>query len=64
MVVSGDKDELKIYHSYSGYPGGMKKTPFWRMLEQNPDKVKPFDAFPAIHYLAGYSSGRLWNAAQ
>ncbi len=36
IVVSGAKGEQKLYHSHSGYPGGITSVPFARMLERRP----------------------------
>ena len=34
--VSGTKAEVKIYKSYSGYPGGLKEVPLAKVLEKRP----------------------------
>jgi large subunit ribosomal protein L13 len=39
MKFTGNKLEDKIYTSYSGYPGGLKKTPLKRVLETRPTFV-------------------------
>ena len=31
--LSGKKEETKIYYRYSGYPGGLKETPFSRYIK-------------------------------
>ena len=33
---SGTKAEVKIYKSYSGYPGGLKEVPLAKVLEKRP----------------------------
>ncbi|MBM3283154.1 50S ribosomal protein L13 [Candidatus Gottesmanbacteria bacterium] len=37
--VSGDKPASKIYTSYSGYPGGLKKKTFSQLLQENPTRI-------------------------
>jgi large subunit ribosomal protein L13 len=39
IKVTGNKLEDKIYTRYSGYPGGLKKTPLERVLETRPTYV-------------------------
>ena len=39
IKVSGNKEKSKIYKSYSGYPGGLKETPYERAFAKNPRKV-------------------------
>ncbi|MEX0592428.1 MAG: 50S ribosomal protein L13 [Nitriliruptoraceae bacterium] len=39
IVLSGAKGEQKLYHSHSGFPGGIKSVPFARMLERRPTDV-------------------------
>ncbi|MEA1973797.1 MAG: 50S ribosomal protein L13 [Candidatus Cloacimonadota bacterium] len=36
---SGNKELNKIYKSFSGYPDGLKETPFRRMLEKKPEEI-------------------------
>lgn len=36
--VSGRKFKDKIYHSYSGYPGGLKTTTFEKLQAKHPEK--------------------------
>lgn len=36
MKLTGNKMEQKIYHRYSGYPGGIKSTSAREMFEQDP----------------------------
>jgi len=37
--VTGRKLKQKMYYRHSGYPGGLKEIPLWRMLERNPERV-------------------------
>ena len=37
--VTGKKSENKIYYHYSGYPGGLKKVPFKKLLKNNPKEI-------------------------
>ena len=39
VVLTGAKGEQKLYHSHSGYPGGIKSVPFASMLEKKPVDV-------------------------
>jgi large subunit ribosomal protein L13 len=39
MRVTGRKLDQKAYQSYSGYPGGRKRTPLRRMLHRKPEEV-------------------------
>ncbi|MEX2325048.1 MAG: 50S ribosomal protein L13 [Nitriliruptoraceae bacterium] len=39
IVLSGTKSEQKLYHSHSGFPGGIKSVPFARMLQRRPADV-------------------------
>ena len=39
IVLTGSKELQKEYQSYSGYPGGLKKIPFKRMLSEKPEDV-------------------------
>lgn len=39
IKVTGSKELDKIYTRYSGYPGGLKKTPYFRLHEKDPRKV-------------------------
>ncbi len=38
-VVTGKKQEQKIYSSYSGYPGGLKKKSFKQLIDENPARI-------------------------
>jgi large subunit ribosomal protein L13 len=39
IVVTGGKAEQKLYHSHSGFPGGIKSVPFAAMLTKQPVKI-------------------------
>lgn len=39
VKVTGLKSLQKVYHSFSGYPSGLKDIPYSRMLEKNPTKI-------------------------
>jgi len=36
--VTGNKPQSKLYHSYSGYPGGLRSRPFNEVVEKHPTK--------------------------
>jgi large subunit ribosomal protein L13 len=42
IVVTGRKAEQKIYYRHSGYPGGLKPTPYKMMLAKHPDRIIRF----------------------
>jgi large subunit ribosomal protein L13 len=37
--VTGNKREQKLYHRYSGYPGGLRSRSLGEMLERRPEEV-------------------------
>src|SRR5262245_46743321 len=37
--VTGNKFKDKIYERASGYPGGLRRIPFERMIERTPEQV-------------------------
>lgn len=39
VVVSGKKEEQKLYTRYSGYPGGLKKMTFRQLKEKKPEEI-------------------------
>ncbi len=39
VKVTGKKHSQKVYYHYSGYPGGLKVTPYSRLMEKKPGKV-------------------------
>ena len=39
VVLTGSKELQKEYQRYSGYPGGLKRIPFKRMISEKPEDV-------------------------
>ncbi|HID16508.1 MAG TPA: 50S ribosomal protein L13 [Candidatus Atribacteria bacterium] len=39
VVLTGNKEEQKVYYRHSGYPGGIKKIPYKKMKEKFPERV-------------------------
>jgi large subunit ribosomal protein L13 len=39
IVLTGRKEENKVYSRYSGYPGGLKKLPLSNLREKNPVEI-------------------------
>ncbi len=39
ITLTGRKAEQKKYAAYSYYPGGLKVTPYARLLEKHPDRI-------------------------
>lgn len=39
IKLTGNKANQKVYYSHSGYPGGLKETPYLRLLKEQPNKV-------------------------
>ncbi len=39
IVLTGRKPEQKIYYRHTGYPGGLKATPYKMMLAKHPDRI-------------------------
>lgn len=37
--LTGKKEDQKNYYSHSGYVGGLKETPYKRMLERHPERI-------------------------
>lgn len=37
--ISGNKSATKNYYHHSRYPGGMKATPFHRLIDDNPERI-------------------------
>jgi len=37
--LSGKKEEAKTYYRYTGYPGGLRETPFARYIKQRPEEL-------------------------
>ncbi|RRR67273.1 MAG: 50S ribosomal protein L13 [Candidatus Viridilinea halotolerans] len=39
IKIMGKKADQKIYYRHSGYPGGIKATPYKMMLTKHPDRI-------------------------
>jgi large subunit ribosomal protein L13 len=39
IKLVGRKPEQKVYYRHSGYPGGIKATPYKMMLAKHPDRI-------------------------
>ncbi|ABY35608.1 MULTISPECIES: 50S ribosomal protein L13 [Chloroflexus] len=39
IVLTGRKPDQKIYYRHTGYPGGIKATPYKMMLAKHPDRI-------------------------
>lgn len=39
VKLTGNKEQQKIYKSYSGYPGGLREIPYDRMMEKKPEHI-------------------------
>ena len=39
IVVTGKKEQQKLYRRHTGYPGGLREVPFERMMEKHPERV-------------------------
>ena len=39
IVLTGKKLDQKIYYKHSGFPGGLKETPYRRLLSEKPEFV-------------------------
>lgn len=39
IVLTGNKREQKIAYRHSGYPGGLKKTPYSTLLDTKPERA-------------------------
>ena len=39
VKVTGNKASDKIYHSHSGYPGGLKSISFEKLIDRTPERV-------------------------
>lgn len=37
VVLTGNKKEEKLYHFHSGYPGGLKSIPYFKLVQKKPD---------------------------
>ncbi|WP_028457691.1 50S ribosomal protein L13 [Chloroflexus sp. Y-396-1] len=39
IILTGRKPDQKIYYRHTGYPGGLKATPYKMMLAKHPDRI-------------------------
>lgn len=39
VVFTGSKWQQKVYQRYSGYPGGQKEEPAWRVHQRHPERI-------------------------
>jgi len=39
VVFTGSKMRHKLYRWHTGYPGGLKEVPAWRMHENHPERI-------------------------
>ena len=39
VAVTGNKEEGKLYHHHTGYPGGLKTTNFKKLQEKHPIRI-------------------------
>lgn len=39
VIVTGKKEEQKLYKRYSGYPGGLKEIPYKVLKEKRPEQI-------------------------
>ena len=39
IVVSGRKDEQKVYYRHTGYPGSIRSTTYKEMMEKYPERI-------------------------
>lgn len=39
IKLSGNKERTKTYIRHTGYPGGMRQTPYLRMLKEHPTRI-------------------------
>ncbi len=39
VILTGGKEEKKVYYRHSGYPGGLKVIPYKKMKEKYPERV-------------------------
>lgn len=42
IVLTGRKADQKIYYRHTGYPGGLRQTPFKVMLAKHPERIIRF----------------------
>lgn len=39
LVVTGNKENQKVYKRYSGYAGGLKEIPYKDMMDKHPERI-------------------------
>jgi large subunit ribosomal protein L13 len=39
VVLTGNKEAQKMYHTHSGYPGALKSVPAGKMREKHPERI-------------------------
>jgi len=39
IKIMGKKSEQKVYYRHTGYPGGLRVTPYKMMLAKHPDRI-------------------------
>ena len=39
LILTGKKEQQKIYRRHTGYPGGLREVPYERMMEKHPERV-------------------------
>ena len=39
IVLTGQKEQQKLYRRHTGYPGGLREVPYERMMEKHPERV-------------------------
>lgn len=39
VAVTGNKETQKMYYHHSGYPGGLKETPYAKMKAEHPERI-------------------------
>ena len=39
IKILGKKSDQKVYYRHTGYPGGLKETPYKMMLAKHPDRI-------------------------
>lgn len=42
VVLTGNKAAQKVYYHHTGYPGGIKETPYKIMIARHPERVLKF----------------------
>lgn len=39
VVLTGNKENQKVYRHHTGYPGGLKEVSYKRMLDKHPERI-------------------------